>query len=39
MKMEARLNRTGRLEEFNLQFKDKIDRGVFRRLMDEKARP
>jgi hypothetical protein len=36
-KMEARLERTGRLEEFNPQFQDNIDRGVFSRLAVEEA--
>jgi hypothetical protein len=36
-KMEARMERTGRLEEFNQQFQDNVDRAVFRRLTAEEA--
>jgi hypothetical protein len=36
-KMEARLVKTGRLEEFNRQFQDKADRGVFKALSREEA--
>jgi uncharacterized protein YbcI len=32
MRMERRLDRTGRTEEFKKQFRDNIDRGVFRHL-------
>jgi hypothetical protein len=34
-KMEARLLRTGRLDEFNRQFQDNVDRGVFKALTRE----
>jgi hypothetical protein len=37
MKMEARLM-TGRLGEFNWQFHDNVDRGVFKQLTAEEAR-
>ncbi len=37
-KMEARLLKTGRLEEFNRQFQDNINGGVFKRLTAEEAR-
>jgi hypothetical protein len=30
MKMEVRLIKTERLEEFNWQFQDNVDRGVFK---------
>jgi hypothetical protein len=36
-KMEARLVKMGRLEEFNRQFQDNVDRGVFRALSKEEA--
>jgi hypothetical protein len=35
--MEGRLLRTGRLGEFNRQFQDNMDRGVFRALSGEEA--
>ncbi len=36
-KVEARLVKTGRLEEFNRQFKDNVDRGAFKALSKEEA--
>ncbi len=36
-KMEARLLRTGRLNEFNRQVQDNMDRGVFRALSQEET--
>jgi hypothetical protein len=36
-KMEARLLKTGRLDEFNQQFQDKWDRGVFKAVPREEA--
>jgi hypothetical protein len=36
-KMEARLVRMGRLHEFNQQFHNNVDRGVFRALSKEEA--
>ncbi len=36
-KIEAKLVRTGRLEEFNQQFQDNVDRGVFRALTREET--
>ncbi len=36
-KMEARLVKTGRLEEFNRQFKDNVDRGAFKALSKEET--
>jgi hypothetical protein len=36
-KIEARLVKTGRLEEFNRQFQDNVDRGVFKTLSREEA--
>jgi hypothetical protein len=35
--MEALLEKTGRLNEFNQQFQDNVDRGVFKRLSQEEA--
>ncbi len=37
-KMEARLAKTGRLQEFNRQFQDNVDRGVLKALFKEEAR-
>jgi hypothetical protein len=37
MSMEARLLRTGRLDEFNRQFQDNVDRGVFKAVSREEA--
>jgi hypothetical protein len=36
-KMEARLLKTGRLDEFNRQFQDNVDRGVFKAVPQEEA--
>jgi hypothetical protein len=36
-KVEARLVKTGRLEEFNRQFQDNVDRGVFKALSREEV--
>jgi hypothetical protein len=36
-KMEARLVKTGRLDEFNCQFQNNVDRGVFKALSKEEA--
>jgi hypothetical protein len=36
-KMETRPVKTGRLEEFNHQFQDNADRGVFKALSREEA--
>jgi hypothetical protein len=36
-KMEARLVKTGRLDEFNQQFQDNVDRGVFKSLTRKEA--
>jgi hypothetical protein len=36
-KMEARLLRTGRLDKFNRQFQDNVDRGVFKAVSREEA--
>jgi hypothetical protein len=36
-KMEARLLKKGRLDEFNGQFQDNVDRGVFKPVPKEKA--
>jgi hypothetical protein len=36
-KMEARLLKTGRLDEFNQQFQDNVDRGVFKAVSREEA--
>ncbi len=36
-KMEARLLKTGRLDEFNRQFQDNVDRGVFKAVSQEEA--
>jgi hypothetical protein len=36
-KMEARLLKTGRLDEFNRQFQDNVDRGVFKAIPREEA--
>jgi hypothetical protein len=34
--MEKRLVKAGRTEEYNKQFEDKVDSGVFRKLINEK---
>jgi hypothetical protein len=36
-RMEARLVKTGRLSEFNQQFQDNVDRGVFKTLTRKEA--
>jgi hypothetical protein len=36
-KMEARLLKPGRLDEFNRQFQDNVDRGVFKAIPREEA--
>jgi hypothetical protein len=36
-RMEARLLKKGRMDEFNQQFQDNIDRGVFKPIPREKA--
>jgi hypothetical protein len=38
MKMEAKLLKTGMVEEFNWQFQDNVDRRVFKRLTAGEAR-
>ncbi len=37
-RMEGRLSKTGRTEEFNRQFQDNIDRGVFKCLLGEELK-
>jgi hypothetical protein len=37
-RMEGRLVKTGRMEEFNKQFQDNIDREVFRRTSEEELK-
>jgi hypothetical protein len=37
-KMEKRLVKQGRVDEFNSQFKDTVDRGVFRELSKEELK-
>jgi hypothetical protein len=36
-RMEARLLKSGRLEEFNRQFEDNVDRGMFKPIPKEEA--
>ncbi len=37
-RMEKRLSKQGRVEEFNSQFRDTVERGVFRELSEEELR-
>jgi hypothetical protein len=37
-KIETKLQKTRRLNEFNQQFQDNVDRGVFKQLSREEAR-
>jgi hypothetical protein len=39
IRMEGRLVKTGRMEEFTKQFQDNIDREVFRRTFKEELNP